>query len=109
MAKAALVALTKNNAAELGQHGIRVNAVNMGWTATDNEDVLQRAESGDDWLANADKTSALGRICRPSDIAHGVLFLLSDAAFTTGSVMQLHPEFIVGMLGGGIGKASDVK
>lgn len=109
MAKAALVALTKNNAAELGQHGIRVNAVNMGWTATDNEDVLQRAESGDDWLANADKTSALGRICRPSDIAQGVLFLLSDAAFTTGSVMQLHPEFIVGMLGGGIGKASDVK
>ena len=108
VAKAGLVALTKNNAAELGRHGIRVNAVNMGWTATDAEDVLQTAESGAGWLADADRTCALGRISRPADIAHGVLFLLSDAAHTTGSVLQLHPEFIVGMLGGGIGKAKDV-
>lgn len=109
VAKAGVVALTKNNAAELGKHGIRVNAVNMGWTATDNEDVLQRAESGDNWLASADKTCALGRISRPADIARGILFLLSEDAYTTGSVLQLHPEFIVGMLGGGIGKASDVQ
>ena len=108
IAKAGLVALTKNNATELGPHGIRVNAVNMGWTATDAEHVLQTAESGADWLADADRTCALGRISRPDDIAHGVLFLLSDAAFTTGSVLQLHPEFIPGMLGGGIGKAKDV-
>ena len=37
-----------------------------------------------------------------------MLFLLSDAAHTTGSVLQLHPEYIVGMLSGGIGKAKDV-
>ena len=108
VAKAGIVALTKNNAEALGRHGIRVNAVNMGWTVTDNEDVLQRAESGDDWVADADRTCALGRISRPVDIAHGILFLLSDEAHTTGSVLQLHPEYIHGMLGGGIGKASDV-
>ena len=109
VAKAALVALTKNNAEALGRHGIKVNAVNMGWTVTDNEDVLQRAESGADWVADADRTCALGRISRPADIAHGILFLLSDEAHTTGSVLQLHPEYIHGMLGGGIGKASDVR
>ena len=108
VAKAGVVALTRNNAEELSKHGIRVNAVNMGWTATDAEHTLQRQESGEGWLADADRSSSLGRISRPIDIAHGVLFLLSDEAHTTGSELQLHPEFIHGMLGGGIGKAKDV-
>merc|ERR1719222_1002484 len=38
--KAALNVLTSNNAAELAPHGIRVNAINMGWTYTDNENAL---------------------------------------------------------------------
>jgi NAD(P)-dependent dehydrogenase (short-subunit alcohol dehydrogenase family) len=80
----------------------------MGWTVTDNEDVLQRAESGEDWVKQADKTSLLGRIARPSDIAHAVVFLLDDRTHTTGSVMDMHTEYVPGMLGGGIGKASDV-
>ena len=107
-AKAGLVCLTRNNATELGPYGIKVNAVNMGWTVTDNEDVLQRAESGENWVKQADKTSLLGRIARPSDIAHAVVFLLDDRTHTTGSVMDMHTEYVPGMLGGGIGKASDV-
>ena len=107
-AKAGLVCLTRNNAAELAKDGIRVNAVNMGWCATPNENRLQTAESGADWLEKADKASTLGRILRPGDISRVVTFLLSDRTFTTGTAMDLHPEYIHGMLGGGIGKAKDV-
>ena len=107
-AKAGLICLTRNNATELASHGIRVNAVNMGWCVTDNEARLQTEESGADWIEAADRTSLLGRISRPRDIAMAVTFLLSDEAFTTGSVMDMHPEFVPGMLGGGIGKAADV-
>ena len=105
VAKAALVALTKNNAAELGKCGIKVNAVNMGWTVTDNEIALQSAAAGDGWVETADKTCDLGRISRPADIAHAILWLLADESHTTGSVMQMHPEVIHGMLPGCIGKA----
>ena len=33
--------MTKLNASELQPFGIRVNAICMGWTLTDNEDKLQ--------------------------------------------------------------------
>ena len=107
VAKAGLVAMTKNNAAELGPHGIKVNAVNMGWTVTDNEMALQSAQAGEGWVAAADKSVPLGRISRPADIAKTVMFLLGDA-YTTGAIIEMHPEYIHGMLGGAIGKASDL-
>lgn len=98
--KAALVNMTKNNAAELAPKGIRVNAVNMGWTYTDNEDKLQRKNTGDDnWVARADQGVPLGRILRPEDVAATVGFLLSDSSgMTTGTIVNLHPEFPEGML-----------
>jgi NAD(P)-dependent dehydrogenase (short-subunit alcohol dehydrogenase family) len=99
-AKAALVALTKNNAAELSPKGIRVNAINMGWCLTDNEDELQTCQTGDaDWIQRADQGVPLGRILRPTDVAATVAFLLSDAsAMMTASTIDLHPEFPHGML-----------
>lgn len=96
--KAALVTLTKNNAAELAPVGIRVNAVNMGWCFTDNEDALQ-LQRDENWLARADTSVPLGRILRPHDVAVTVAFLLSQSsAMTTGSILDLHPEFPHGML-----------
>lgn len=100
-AKAALVVLTKNNAAELAPHKIRVNAINMGWTLTDNEDKIQQTEhpDGANWLQSADAGVPLGRILRPQDVATTVLFLLSDAsAMMTGSILELHPEWSDGMI-----------
>jgi NAD(P)-dependent dehydrogenase (short-subunit alcohol dehydrogenase family) len=99
VAKAALVALTKNNAAELPH--IRVNAINMGWCLTDNEDVLQKTEheAGSDWAQHADASVPLGRILRPQDVAATVAFLLSDAsALMTGAILELHPEYADGIL-----------
>merc|ERR1711977_804981 len=52
--KAALNTLTQNNATELAPHGIRMNAINMGWTYTENENALMVAKGGPDWLSSAD-------------------------------------------------------
>ena len=99
VSKAAASALTRNNAAELAPHGIRVNCVEMGWCATDNEDALQRSVKGDDWLQQADASQPLGRILRPADVAATVCFLLSDASLMmTGNVVDLHPEYSSGMI-----------
>lgn len=99
-AKSALVTLTKNNAAELAPKRIRVNAINMGWCLTENEDKLQRDQTGDEtWYEKADGGCPLGRILRPSDVASSVCFLLSNAsAMMTGSIIDLHPEYSDGIL-----------
>eukprot|EP00594_Rhizosolenia_setigera_P007422 CAMPEP_0178953210 /NCGR_PEP_ID=MMETSP0789-20121207/8291_1 /TAXON_ID=3005 /ORGANISM="Rhizosolenia setigera, Strain CCMP 1694" /LENGTH=292 /DNA_ID=CAMNT_0020634441 /DNA_START=11 /DNA_END=889 /DNA_ORIENTATION=- len=97
--KAAVVNMTKNNAAELARHGIRVNVVNMGWCKTENEDKLQTSVNGKDWIKDADKGVPLGRILRPEDTAATVGFLLSDAAcMMTGAVIKLHPEWAEGLI-----------
>jgi NAD(P)-dependent dehydrogenase (short-subunit alcohol dehydrogenase family) len=101
VSKAALVTLTRNNAAELAPRQIRVNAVNMGWTFTDNEDKIQLQEhsAGKNWVQEADASVPLGRILRPTDVATTVCFLLSDASrMMTGSIVDLHPEYAHGML-----------
>ena len=96
--KAALVTLTKNNAAELGPKGIRVNAINMGWTLTENEAKLQSAvHKNEEWWKKADKSVPLGRILRPADVASTVMFLLSGSVKTL-TIIDLHPEYPNGML-----------
>ena len=100
--KAALVCQTKNNAAELAPHGIRVNGINMGWCYTDNEDALQTRQNGGDarWIDKADAGVPLRRIIRPRDVACTVLFLLSEqAAMMSGGIIDLHPEYAAGMQG----------
>jgi NAD(P)-dependent dehydrogenase (short-subunit alcohol dehydrogenase family) len=99
VSKAALVTLTKNNAAQLAPNQIRVNGINMGWCQTDNEDTLQIEQSGNEWVQRADATVPLGRILRAQDVAATVGFLLSGAsAMMTGTILELHPEYAEGML-----------
>jgi len=97
--KAALNVLTQNNATELAQHGIRVNAINMGWTYTENENALMVKKGGPDWLSSADAQMPLKRLMRPVDVACTACFLLSPAAqMMTGNVLDLHPDTALGML-----------
>ena len=96
--KSALVTMTKTHAVELASKNIRVNAVNMGWCYTDNEDKIQSARQSD-WLQHADASVPLGRILRPQDTACTIAFLLSNASnMMTGSVIDLHPEYAHGMI-----------
>merc|ERR1719217_142086 len=97
--KTALNTLTQNNATELAPHGIRVNAINMGWTYTENENALMVAKGGPNWLSEADAQMPLKRLMRPVDVACTACFLLSPAAqMMTGNVLDLHPDTALGML-----------
>ena len=84
-AKAGLIGLTKTAARELGGKGITVNAVAPGMVLTEMARALP-AEILDKAVAE----TLLGRLTSPEDVAHAVLFLLSDAARSiTGEVLRV--------------------
>lgn len=98
LTKAAVAMLTKTLATEVGQHGIRVNALAPGFTDTP---MTQRTWKADDgtvdetsrdsvWGARAAQ-SPLGIIGEARDQALGMLYLASDASrFMTGSVLRIN-------------------
>lgn len=89
--KAALIGATKKWANELGNYGIRANAVAPGVTETDMVAQMQ-IQLRDKVLAN----TALDRMGQPDEIAKIVVFLLSEqSAYMTGQTVRvdggLHP------------------
>ena len=88
--KGALATLTRSAGYQLQPDRIRVNGLNIGWTATEGEHAVQTGTGEpEDWLAAADAGAPLGRLLRPDDIAPMVTYLLSDASqMVTGSVID---------------------
>jgi len=83
--KAALIALTKSIAEELGPGGIRANCLAPGITETD-----MLATMPTQVVQETKEATALRRAGRPSDIAQAAVFLVSDlAAYVTGQVIRV--------------------
>ncbi len=83
--KAGLIGLTKSAAKEFGRKGITVNAVAPGMVMT-----LMAGELAPEITAQARSEAALAALAGVEDIAHAVLFLLSDAARAiTGEVLRV--------------------
>lgn len=89
--KAGLAALTKNAAHAHRFDHVRINGLNIGWTATPGEDAIQKRfhDADDSWLTEAGAKVPFGRIGDPDEIADMIVFLLSDASgIVTGSVID---------------------
>jgi NAD(P)-dependent dehydrogenase (short-subunit alcohol dehydrogenase family) len=89
--KAALASLTRNAANAHRFDRIRINGINVGWTLTPAEHVMQ-AETlgqGPDWAERAAAGLPFGRLLMPQEVANLVAFLVSDASGPmTGSLID---------------------
>jgi NAD(P)-dependent dehydrogenase (short-subunit alcohol dehydrogenase family) len=87
-AKAALENLTRTAAMEGARHGIRVNAVAPGIVST--EGTLAAYPEGSRQRRAVEKMLPRGRMTEPREIAHAVLFLVSDeASGVSGQVLNV--------------------
>jgi NAD(P)-dependent dehydrogenase (short-subunit alcohol dehydrogenase family) len=102
-AKAGVVGLTRQMAADYGRDGIRVNALAPGITETPMADAVFRGVQGlsagaertvEDRVRAAAKAYPLGRLGRPDDIARAACFLASDdASWVTATVVPVDGGF----------------
>jgi 3-oxoacyl-[acyl-carrier protein] reductase len=86
--KAAVNAVTKSLAKELGARKIRVNALNPGMVETEGVRAAGIAES--DFRKETEAQTPLGRIGQPQDIAPAAVFLASEeAGWITGETLYV--------------------
>lgn len=86
--KAAVDAVTKSLAKELGPRHIRINSVNPGMVETEGTHTAGITES--EGRKQMEAQTPLGRIGQPQDIAPAVVFLASsDSAWITGETLYV--------------------
>jgi len=86
--KAAVDAVTKSLAKELGPRKIRVNSINPGMVVT--EGIQAAGVIGSDYQKQVEAQTPLGRIGQPQDIAPAaVFFASSDSAWITGETLHI--------------------
>jgi 3-oxoacyl-[acyl-carrier protein] reductase len=86
--KAAVDAVTRSLAKELGRRKIRVNAINPGPVETEGFKAAGLEES--DFRKQVEAQTPLGRIGQPHDIAPAAVFLASsDSAWITGETLHI--------------------
>lgn len=86
--KAAVDAVTRSLAKELGPRGIRVNSINPGMVETEGVHAAGISES--DMRRQVESQTPLGRIGQPHDIGPAAVFLASDdARWITGETLHI--------------------
>jgi len=86
--KAAVDAITRTLAKELGPRGIRVNAINPGMVET--EGVISAGFHQSEFRTSIEAQTPLGRIGQPNDIAPAAVFFASDdSKWITGEILRI--------------------
>ena len=84
--KAALDTLVIGLARELGQQGVRVNAVRPGLIETE----IHASGGQPDRARRLGAATPIGRAGRPEEVAEAIVWLLSDAAsYATGAILDV--------------------
>ncbi len=92
--KYAIVGITQTAAIELGDRGIRVNAICPSSVDTP----MARAEGGEDLLKLESIQIPLGRIAQPEEVAALIHFLASgDSSFVNGQAINIDGGFTAGI------------
>lgn len=95
--KAALAGITKNAAAALSQHRIRVNGINVGWMDTPGEDMRQKVshDRADGWQKGVEANMPFGMLVKPAHVARQAAFLLGpESGVVTGSLMDFDQQVV---------------
>ncbi len=92
--KHAVMGLTKAAALDYAKQGIRINAINPGFIATEmNDRILEQLGTTVDSFAS---TVPMGRVGQAEEIAQAVIFLCSDAAsYITGQPLAIDGGYTV--------------
>ena len=95
--KGAVLSLSYAAAGELAPRGIRVNNVAPGWVDGGfTHQAMEASDNPEALRAKACTLHPLGRMATPDDVAHAVVWLLSDqAAFITGSMLLVDSGFMI--------------
>jgi NAD(P)-dependent dehydrogenase (short-subunit alcohol dehydrogenase family) len=107
-AKGAVNQMTRCQALDLAQYGIRVNSISPGWIWTREVEKASQVDGGgrEKWEPIWGEYHMLGRCADPVECAGPTLFLLSDdASFITGTDLPIDGGYL-GMGPEGIGKTT---
>jgi NAD(P)-dependent dehydrogenase (short-subunit alcohol dehydrogenase family) len=95
--KGALMTMTRALANALKFDRIRINTLNIGWTNTPREHVVQTQVHGrsENWLQEANQELPFGRLIQPDEVARALAFLTSEeSGLMTGAVIDFDQQII---------------
>jgi NAD(P)-dependent dehydrogenase (short-subunit alcohol dehydrogenase family) len=95
--KGALMTMTRGLANALKHDRIRINTLNIGWTNTPREHVVQTEVHGRaaNWLQEAGKQLPFGRLIEADEVARALAFLTSaESGLMTGAVIDFDQQII---------------
>ena len=95
--KGALMTMTRGLANALKHDRIRINTLNIGWTNTPREHVVQTEVHGrpENWLEIASEAQPFGRLIEPDEVARAIAFLCSgESGLMTGAVIDFDQTVI---------------